>query len=418
MTAKSRIRLWIAGLAVALTVVAVQGAADMASLVGQRQVMTAASSDLAALSRFDARIAASNGQRLEPTDPSWAAWSVMAGPASEAVDRARSWLDRIDHVALGANGQERTNDLRWYVRKSAAELRSAAATTSHGMAGSWEHLARGLLLSYILVFAGAAGVYVLGIIPTAGITVVTTRMAQKREARLAELPGLQLAHVKHELRTPLTVILAYAAELESALEGESKEFASTIRDSANRLHDTISELLTYAELTDERTSLTSEPVEVHAVVERVIARMRPLAFEKRLSFVYRATKAEAWVDTNPDALETAMGHLVENALKFTEAGSVVVSVESENERVRVSVEDTGKGFDESRLGELAGPFRQGSSGDARLHEGVGLGLTIARRVAESSGGRLTASSLEDVGSRFTITLPRLAKGERELQRAA
>ncbi|NNE68924.1 MAG: HAMP domain-containing histidine kinase [Rhodothermales bacterium] len=410
MTAKSRIRLWIAGLAIALTVVAVQSAADMAALVGQRGAISAASSDLAALSRFDARVAASGGLRLEPTDPSWAAWSAMAGPSADAVDRARSWLDRIDHVALGGGGVERAADLRWYVRKAAAELRSAAAITSTASASSWDSLARNLLLSYILVFAGALGVYFLSIIKTAGITVVTTRAAagEAREKPI-EVPGLGLAHVRHELRTPLTVILAYAAELQNSAKGEALEFATAIRDSANRLHDTLEELLTYADLVDDSSSIAREPIEIHSIVESVISRLRPMAFEKRLSFVYRATKTEAWINANADAIEAAVSHLVENALKYTEKGSVVVSVDADGARVRVSVEDTGRGFEENRLSELASPFAQGSTGDAREHEGVGLGLTIARQVAEASGGRLTASSLPDVGSRFAITLPLLSE---------
>ena len=418
MTAKSRIRLWIAGLAIALTIVGIQSLADMAAVVGQRAAISAASSDLASLSRFDGRLAASGGLRMEPTDPSWASWSAMAGPAAEAVDRARSWLDRIDHVALGESNPERAADLRWYVRKAAAELRSAAAITSTSLAGSWEGLSRSLLLAYILLFAGALGVYLLNVIPTMGITVVTTRGARKDATpATVEVPGLGLAHVRHELRTPLTVILAYAAEMESQAEGEMAEFALAIRNSANRLHDTLEELLTYADLVDDSSSITREPIEIHSIVESVISRLRPLAFEKRLSFVYRATKTEAWVNASGDAIEAAVSHLVENALKYTEKGSVVVSVEADAGRVRVSVEDTGRGFEESRLGELASPFTQGSQGDAREHEGVGLGLTIARQVAESSGGRLTASSLPDVGSRFAITLPLLG-AERSLQKAA
>ena len=416
MTATLRIRLWIAGLALGLTVIVVQAGVDMAAVVGQRSALTAVSSDLSALSRFDARLAASGGERLEPTDPSWASWSAVAGPAAESVERARSWLDRIDHVALGSGSTVRAADLRWYVRKAAAELRAASAETSNAMAASWHNLSQGLLLAYIILFAGTLGFYLLKAIPTRGITVVTTR-ANPREARSIEMPGLELAHVKHELRTPLTVILAYAAELESIVQGDALEFTRTIRDAGTKLHDTLEELLTYADLSEEGTSLANEPVEIHAVVERVIARLRPVAFEKRLSFVYRATKSEAWVSASPDAVESAIAHLVENALKYTTSGSVVVAVEAEDERVRVSIEDTGIGFDESRLGELAAPFRQGSSGDARAHAGVGLGLTIARRVAESSGGRLTASSLEDVGSRFTMTLPRLVEGHR-LDRAA
>lgn len=418
MTAKSRIRLWIAGLAIALTIVGIRSAADMAALVGQRGALSAASADLAALSRFDARVAASGGLRLEPTDPSWAAWSAVAGPSTDAVDRARSWLDRIDHVALGGGGAERAADLRWYVRKAAAELRSAAAITSTASAGSWDSLSRNLLLSYILLFAGALGVYFLSIIETAGITVVTTRGANKETTPAPiEVPGLGLAHVRHELRTPLTVILAYAAELKAATEGDQHEFATAIGDSANRLHDTLEELLTYADLVDDSSSISKEPIEIHSIVESVISRLRPLAFEKRLSFVYRATKTEAWINANADAIEAAVSHLVENALKYTEKGSVVVSVDADGARVRVSVEDTGRGFDENRLGELASPFAQGSTGDAREHEGVGLGLTIARQVAEASGGRLTASSLPDVGSRFAITLPMLTE-QRALPKAA
>jgi signal transduction histidine kinase len=417
MTVKSRLRLWVAGVSIAFALVSIQASVDLASVVGQRQAITAANRDLAAVSRLDARVAGSDQVRLQPTDPGWAAWGTTAGPAEESVDRARTWLDRIDQVALAGGAAERMTDLRWYVRKASAELRAAAAISSNAMASSWEHLARGLLLGYIFLFAGATGVYLIQVVPTAGITVVTARTRSIRRKRVRQLPGMKLDHVRHELRTPLTVILGYAAELESQLEGELKEFATTIRKSGDRLHDTVEEILAYADLADEDTTLTAEPVEIHAVVESVIRKLRPLAFEKRLKFVYRATKAEAWVSANAEALETAVTHLVENALKYTDSGSVVVTVEAENERVRLAVEDTGVGFEEARLTDLSLPFRQASSGDARHHEGVGLGLTIARKVVEASGGRLTASSEPGVGSRFTITLPQHAV-EMEARRAA
>ncbi|MBO6576377.1 MAG: HAMP domain-containing histidine kinase [Rhodothermales bacterium] len=409
MTATLRLRLWIAGIAVAVTVIAIQSAADMATVVGQRAAITAASSDLASLSRFDGRLAASGGSRMEPTDPAWASWAAVAGPAAESVERARSWLDRIDHVALAGGDPGRAADVRWYVRKAAAELRAGAAVNSNGLAASWQGLSRNLLLAYILLFGGALGVYLLKVLPTRGITVVTTRSATREELKPVELPGLELAHVRHELRTPLTVMMGYAAELEGLVDGDAREFARTIRQAGTRLNDTLEQLMTYAELTDHEASLVSEPVEVHQVVEKVISRLRPTAFDKRLSFVYRATKEDAWVRTSPEAIETAIAHLVENALKYTEKGSVVVSVECDNGKVRVAVEDTGVGFDEARLAELAAPFQQGSRGDSRKHEGIGLGLTIARSVAESSGGRLTASSLKGVGSRFAITMPQITE---------
>ncbi len=416
MTVKSRLRFWIAGVTIAFAIVAVQASADLAAIVGQRQAVTAANRDLEAMVRLDARVVASDVVRLQPTDPGWASWAATAGPAADAVGRARSWLDRIDHVALGGGGPERATDLRWYVRKAAAELRAAAAITSNSMASSWEHLARGLLLGYILLFAGATGAYLMGVVPTAGITVITARSQSKRKA-VGQLPGMSLDHVRHELRTPLTIMLGYAAELEAQLDGELKEFATTIRTSGNRLHDTIEEILTFADLADESTTLSVVPVEIHAIVENVIRRLRPKAFEKRLKFVYQATKSEAWVRANSEALETAVVHLVENAIKFTEAGSVVVTVEAEQEQVRVSVEDTGLGFEENNLPELSSPFAQASSGDSRRHEGVGLGLTIARRVVEASGGRLTASSEVGVGSRFAITLPQYVSAP-ELKKAA
>src|SRR5690606_21016208 len=108
------------------------------------------------------------------------------------------------------------------------------------------------------------------------------------------------------------------------------------------------------------------------------------------------------------ALSSILHNLLSNALKFTEEGEVAVRVEADAGVVRVSVRDTGIGIDASFVPELFSPFRQESTGLSRSHEGSGLGLSIARQLAERMDGAITVESRKGAGSTFTVSFPRVA----------
>jgi CheY-like chemotaxis protein len=104
-----------------------------------------------------------------------------------------------------------------------------------------------------------------------------------------------------------------------------------------------------------------------------------------------------------------VNNLVGNALKFTDAGAVTVTVAASPEAVSVAVADTGAGIDASFLPHLFDEFKQESSGLGRQHEGSGLGLTITRGLVELMGGRIAVESAKGAGTTFTVTFPRLGR---------
>lgn len=130
-----------------------------------------------------------------------------------------------------------------------------------------------------------------------------------------------------------------------------------------------------------------------------------MAREKGLAFEVRSSASNAKANLDPAFLDRIINNLVGNAIKFTEEGGVRLEIEATNERVEVSVHDTGRGINEAFLPHLFDEFKQESTGFSRTHEGAGLGLVITKRLVETSGGAISVASEEGEGSTFTVTFP-------------
>jgi signal transduction histidine kinase/ActR/RegA family two-component response regulator len=231
-----------------------------------------------------------------------------------------------------------------------------------------------------------------------------------------------LATVSHELRTPLNAVLGWARILESKpLPPEHAERAiAAIGRSASALAQMIDDILDASRILKGAVRLTLRPVDLLAVAEAALDEVRPLAAARSVHLAFEAADGSRTVSGDADRLQQVISNLLSNAIKFTpKGGRVDVFIESSNERMQVSVVDTGKGISPDLLPRVFEPFRQGEDATTRRDSGLGLGLGIVRQLVELHGGTVEAASPGvGHGATFTVRLPPAAGGARASQGAA
>ena len=229
------------------------------------------------------------------------------------------------------------------------------------------------------------------------------REARRRSEEMLRLKDAFLSNMSHELRTPLTAILGFAEVLADEVADEHREFARAIVHGGRRLGDTLNSVLDLAQIEAGAVTLDLGPVDAAAEAAHAVALLRPVADAAGLALSLDAAPATALADRA--ALRRVLHNLVDNAVKFTPAGTVVVTVAADGPAVRLVVADTGIGIAPGFLPRLFDEFTQASEGHARTHEGNGLGLSITKRLVELMGGEIAVESAPGEGTRVTVGLP-------------
>lgn len=235
------------------------------------------------------------------------------------------------------------------------------------------------------------------------------RIAREEEAQTNRRRTEMLGTVSHELRTPLNAILGYADLLRAGVDGEISEAQDArlarIEASGLRLRELIDHLLELSSVDPKRPRLQWQEVSVPELVSDVTTVVEAEARSAGLGFrrVDEAGETGTLV-TDPGRLRQILFNLLSNAVEYTDEGEVRLRVSGDAERVVFEVEDTGPGISPRDRARIFDPFWRGPEGAEEAR--VGLGLSIARRLAERLGGTLEVESDPDEGSRFTVKLPR------------
>ena len=313
---------------------------------------------------------------------------TMETASGEPVWGAPAPVDRYADRLLRESG------LPWTLR-----LGIAADRESPGWASRRNLFSAGFLLMAVVIAAASYTVY----------------RSVDRELAVARLQAEFVGAVSHEFRSPLTAMCHLTEVLEegAASTAQVSQYYQALGRETRRLQGLVEHLLDFGRMQSGRREYRLEPLDTVTLAREVVEECRSHATSSSHLLECSASSDTLTVRADRDALALALRNLVDNAMKYSPAGSrVVVSVKTQADRVGIGVEDHGDGIPPDEQRGIFCQFVRGSSALARHVKGTGIGLTMAQQIVTAHGGRLDLRSEVGRGSTFTIWLPCDSTGPR------
>jgi signal transduction histidine kinase len=219
-----------------------------------------------------------------------------------------------------------------------------------------------------------------------------------------------LAVMSHELRTPLNAIAGYAEILALGVAGSltdrQSDAITRIRRNQQHLLGLIDDVLSFARIEAGTTTIKARPVRITEAFEAIEPLVQPDLLHKQIDFEQKALDPTLVLQADPVKLRQILLNIVGNAIKFTPSGGRIrLTASGAGKLVLITVTDTGIGVAADKLGAIFEPFYQVDAGTTREYPGVGLGLAIARDLAQAMGGEIYFDSTVGKGSVVSLTLP-------------
>jgi signal transduction histidine kinase len=220
-----------------------------------------------------------------------------------------------------------------------------------------------------------------------------------------------LATMSHELRTPLNAILGYVDLLDAGVAGPvneyQKEHLARVKTGARHLMELIEGILTFARVEAGKEELHRSNIDIVELCKGTAELMEPLARAKNLDFEVRLPNHPLVMHTDAGKVRQILLNLLSNAVKFTRKGRVRMDCTAAPDQIVLQISDTGVGIRATDIKQIFEPFRQIGNVYTKSSSGTGLGLTVAKHLAELLGGDISVLSTIDEGSTFTVQLPRV-----------
>lgn len=235
-------------------------------------------------------------------------------------------------------------------------------------------------------------------------------LVAKEQAESADrLKSAFLASMSHELRTPLNSIIGFTGIMLQGLPGplnpEQTKQLGMVQGSARHLLDLINDILDLSKIESGQLKIEYKPFQVCESLDKAIRLVMPLAEKKGLAMACEASPEVNALIADRRRFEQILINLLNNAVKFSERGTVRVQGLVREGELVIRVVDNGIGIKSEDMGILFQTFQQIDTGLTRNHEGSGLGLSICKKLVEMMGGRISAESEWGIGSTFTFSLP-------------
>jgi signal transduction histidine kinase len=239
-------------------------------------------------------------------------------------------------------------------------------------------------------------------------------IAMERSREADDLKSAFLATMSHELRTPLNSIIGFTGillkELAGPLNDEQRKQLGMVQSSARHLLALINDVLDISRIEAGQIELSVSTFDPKGSVGSIVDMVAPMAEKKGLDLRVDISPDTGCITTDRRRFEQIILNVLNNAVKFTESGTVRVSCVPGGTGVQVSVSDTGIGISAENIPLLFRPFQQIDSGLARKHDGTGLGLSICKRLIGIMGGTIEVKSSPGAGSVFTLRIPGIDGG--------
>jgi signal transduction histidine kinase len=237
---------------------------------------------------------------------------------------------------------------------------------------------------------------------------------EKANERLRKVDKIKtefMSIVSHQLRTPLSIVKGHLSMIQEGLydkEPEKKaKILNDVYEANERLIGLVNDVLNASRIQSGRVEISKEKADITKVIKDVVEKLMPSAKEKGLKMIFHEPEKQIpKINIDVSKVENILINFIDNAIKYTNDGSVEVYLHQEEDGVVISIKDTGDGMNQEELEKLFETFSRGGAGKKYWIQGAGLGLYIARRFVEMHGGKTWAESEgKGKGSSFYIKLP-------------